>query len=74
MRIIPSTFTKPPPAPGVLPGRLYLLLHDLFDLPDFLLDLAAEFLTLAFGLQVRVVGNPSGFFFRATLLFRESCL
>jgi hypothetical protein len=37
------------------PFRASLLLEDLFNLAHFLLDLAAEILGLAFGLQVRAV-------------------
>ena len=40
----------------------YLLLQDLFDMRDFLVDLTAEFLGPAFGLQVMVISNPSHFY------------
>jgi hypothetical protein len=42
---------------------LYLLLEYLFDLADFPLDFAGEFFDLAFGFQVGVIRDLSGFLF-----------
>jgi hypothetical protein len=50
---------------------LYLLLEYLFNLADFLLDFAGEVFVLAFGRQVGVVRDLSGFLFNAAFQFTK---
>jgi hypothetical protein len=50
---------------------VHLLLEYLFNLADFLLDFAAEFFVLAFGFQVGVVRDLSGFLFDVAFQFMK---
>src|SRR5579863_4429431 len=51
-----------------------LLLQDRFNLADFLLDFAREFLVLAFGCQVGIVRELSSLLLRLALQFMELAL
>jgi hypothetical protein len=48
---------------------VHLLLEYLFNLADYLLDFASEFFGLAFGFQVGVVRDLSGFLFNVAFQF-----
>jgi hypothetical protein len=52
-------------------NRSILLLEYFFNLADFLLNFAGEFFVLAFGLQVGVVRDLSGFFFNVAFQFMK---
>src|ERR1017187_535135 len=50
---------------------VHLLFEYLFNLADFLLDFAGEFFVLAFGFQVGVVRDLSGFLFNVAFQFMK---
>lgn len=56
------------------PGAAHLRLQHLFDLADFLLDHARDFLSLALGRQIGVVGEPPRFLFGFALYFMKLAL